>query len=238
MPHAHFSFFRRCIVSMMILCNLVACSGGSADGATSPAPSLPAMLTLIAGNTGGGSYVQDGSGTAARFTHAAAIATDKEGNHYVANNVADRDEVPGGASIRKVTPAGGVSTLTIRDGTGNAFAFSNIVGIVVDQSNHVVVSESRGIYRISAAGVVSKIAELAPAFLDATHTQVLGTMQPGPLAIDALGNIYAASSATSPFIHSSPYFSIRKITPGGMISDVSADMVGTLAGFTAEATGK
>ena len=61
----------------------------------------PYTFTTLAGNAGPGSA--DGTGSAARFNHPSGVAVDSAGNVYVADS--------GNHTIRKVTPAGVVTTL-------------------------------------------------------------------------------------------------------------------------------
>src|SRR5882724_5207669 len=61
----------------------------------------PYTFTTLAGNAGYGSA--DGTGSAARFNGASGVAVDSAGNVYVADS--------GNNEIRKMTPAGVVTTL-------------------------------------------------------------------------------------------------------------------------------
>src|SRR5260221_171577 len=69
----------------------------------SPAQSTyePYTFTTLAGSAGYGST--DGTGSGARFNYPAGVAVDSMGNVYVADSV--------NHTIRKVTPAGVVTTL-------------------------------------------------------------------------------------------------------------------------------
>ena len=77
----------------------------------------------------------DGTGSAARFSAPKGIATDAAGNLYVADS--------GNHVIRKVTPAGAVSTLAgsvaiegSADGAGVAARFTQPAGIAVERRRH------------------------------------------------------------------------------------------------------
>src|SRR5262245_48136469 len=79
----------------------------------------PYAFTTLAG---GGGYSTNAAGSAARFWHALSVAVDSAGNVYVAEWA--------NHSIRKVTPAGAVTTLAGRpgsfgsaNGTGSAARF-------------------------------------------------------------------------------------------------------------------
>src|SRR5581483_10829552 len=86
------------------------------------------VITTLAGSGTAGS--QDGTGTAASFNAPSGVAVDSNGTLYVAEQK--------GCNIRKVTPAGVVTTLagtgvcTHTDGTGTAAAFNMPGSLVVD----------------------------------------------------------------------------------------------------------
>src|SRR6266436_5591013 len=86
-----------CLATMLV--SLASCGGGGGGGggAGAPAPSL----ALFAGNMGGAGNV-DGAGAAARFNFPQGVATDSAGNIYVGDRA--------NHTIRKITPAGAVST--------------------------------------------------------------------------------------------------------------------------------
>jgi DNA-binding beta-propeller fold protein YncE len=86
------------------------------------------------------------------------LATDSAGNIYVA-------EV-GGPLIRKITPAGVVSTLAgssgfygSTDGTGAAVQFNQPFGVATDSTGNVYVADTYNdtIRKITPAGVVSTV---------------------------------------------------------------------------------
>ena len=82
----------------------------------------------------------DGTGVAAQFKNPNGVAVDAFGNVYVSDKTNRR--------IRKITPAGLVSTLAgtgdygYVDGAGNVAKFRNPNGIAVDASGNVYVSDA------------------------------------------------------------------------------------------------
>src|SRR5204862_836341 len=93
-------------------------------------------LAGLAGNLGG----DDGTGNAARFEYPRGVAVDSSGNVYVADYY--------NYTIRKITPAGAVTTLAglaqaygSDDGTGSAARFFFPDGVAVDNSGNVYVAE-------------------------------------------------------------------------------------------------
>jgi hypothetical protein len=95
-------------------------------------------LAGLAGITGS----TDGTGSAARFNYASAVATDSSGNVYVADSF--------NHTIRKITPAGVVTTLAglagitgSNDGTGSAARFYQPFGVATDSSGNVYVADTQ-----------------------------------------------------------------------------------------------
>ena len=99
----------------------------------------PYTFTTLAGAASIGSA--DGTGSAARFYGPAGVATDSSGNVYVADTF--------NHTIRKITPAGVVTTLAglagsygSADGTGSAARFYYPYGVATDASGNVYVADS------------------------------------------------------------------------------------------------
>ncbi|VXB37773.1 hypothetical protein [Massilia sp. 9I] len=102
----------------------------------------------------------DGLGTQARFMGPAAVVTDKAGNLYISDV----------ALIRKITPAGEVTTLAGRtsrnfdfvneiDGTGSAAVFSGNGPMTIDAAGNLYkLSQTGQLRKITPAGVASTVA--------------------------------------------------------------------------------
>ena len=105
-----------------------------AGGGTEEEVSTLAGLPLTAGSA-------DGTGTAAQFNGLNGVAVDSTGNVYVADTNND--------TIRKITPAGVVTTLGgvpgvagSADGIGSAARFNQPFGIAVDTNGNIYVADT------------------------------------------------------------------------------------------------
>lgn len=206
---------------------LAACGGGGDDGQTVGVSSL----SLFAGdaNTSGS---LDGKGSAARFNSANGVAIDSASNVYVADTA--------NHTIRKITPAGLVSTLAgtaglsgSTDATGAAARFNTPRGVATDIAGNVYVGDSGNstIRKITPAGVVTTLAGTAgiSGSTDAAGTAARFSLPDG-IATDSAGNVYVADSGNH---------TIREITAAGVVSTLagtagssgSIDAAGALARF-------
>ncbi|MEI6232740.1 MAG: PKD domain-containing protein [Planctomycetota bacterium] len=153
----------------------------------------------------------NGSGTSAYFYYPQGIATDTAGNFYVSDTA--------NHAIRKVTPAGVVSTLAglagtfgTLDGTGTNALFDYPQGLALDSTGNVFVADyyNHTIRKITPAGVVTTFAGTAGTLGSADGTGTAAKFNyPLGVAIDSLNNVYVADSGN---------YTIRKISPAGLVS--------------------
>ncbi|MGZ3872871.1 MAG: NHL repeat-containing protein [Mucilaginibacter sp.] len=168
------------------------------------------VVSTFAGN--GTIGYADGDATAAEFYGPHGLVADKAGNIYVAdfgNNV-----------IRKITPAGVVSTFVgngtagFVNGTGTSCEFNNPSGLAIDASENLYVADrgNNSIRKITPAGVVTTLAGVkSPGYVNDTGTAALFN-DPNGVAVDAAGNVYVADQGNS---------AIRKITSAGVVTTIA-----------------
>ena len=152
----------------------------------------------------------DGTGSAARFSGPSRLTVDTAGNVYVS----DVDDLgvncfcasPHFHLIRKITPAGVVTTLAgkpgefgLADGVGAAAKFYFPAGLATDSAGNVYVADSRNsaIRKITPAGVVSTVADTKN-----------GLSRPEGVALDAAGSMYITDTQNN---------LIRKLTGAGVV---------------------
>jgi NHL repeat len=200
--------------------------GGGDDGGTGTGESLD--LELVAGDIGGPGNVDD-TGAGARFNRPASVAVDRTGNVYIAD--------PINSTIRKVTPAGEVTTLAgavglygSQDGTGTAARFDSPAGVAVDGTGNVYVADTNNstIRKITADGVVTTLAGTAGMIGGADGMGAVARFHfPAGVAVDGTGTVYVADRANA---------TIRKIAAGNVTTLAgSAGQIGSADGTGAAA---
>jgi sugar lactone lactonase YvrE len=175
--------------------------------------SAAGVVTTLAGLAGSSSEV-DGVGSAARFMDPQNLAVDSSGNLYVADGMGD--------VIRRVTPAGAVTTIAgspgmagSADGTGAAAQFNDPTGIAVDTSGNVYVADNGNdtVRMITPSGVVTTLAGSPGMAGSADGTGAAATFNgPAGVGVDGSGNVYVADSNND---------TIRVVTPGGAVTTVA-----------------
>jgi len=176
------------------------------------------VVTTLAGLAGSPGST-DGTNSAARLFHPSSVATDRAGNIFVADT--------GNHTIRKVTPAGDVTTLAglagspgSADGTGPDARFQCPSGVAVDGAGAVYVADSYfdTIRKVAVDGTVTTLAG------DASDVDQFGYPNrgsrngtgsyarfnwPAGVAVDGTGNVYVSD------FHNGV---IRKVTSAGVVT--------------------
>jgi sugar lactone lactonase YvrE len=173
-------------------------------------------VTTLAG-LAGYSGSQNGLGSAARFNHPDGVAVDGAGNVYVGDYY--------NGTIRKVTPAGVVTTLGSNLGTP--------YGVALDTATNIYLADSEGctIRKVTRSGSVSTLVGRYGIYgsADGIGTNALFN-NPRGLAVDATTNIYVADTWNH---------TIRKVTPARVVMTIAgqvgspggSDGVGAVARF-------
>ena len=209
--------------------------------------------TTLAG-AAGQSGAADGVGAEARFNQPTGVAVDAAGNVYVADNA--------NHVIRKITPAGVVSTLAGQsgtpgstDGSSSAARFHNPLDLCVDATGNLYVTDGDyfpmggdplrtygTVRRITPDGTVSTIAGNpvvvydGQQYIPANNIALYGGPRlgrPDGIAIDSQGNIFVADSYLD---------AIFKINGNGKITAVTdakgeAVFLNNAAGLAIDAAG-
>jgi sugar lactone lactonase YvrE len=174
---------------------------------------------------------QDGTGQAAQLFQPVAIVLDPSGNLFVADY--------NGALIRKITPAGVVTTVAGQkphlghsDGPAAQATFCSPFGVVADAAGNLYVSDTANyvIRKITPAGAVSTLAGIpgTPGFANGPG-QSATFAYPQSIAIDAQGNLYVADTLNR---------QVRKVTPAGDVSTFASSITFLqLAGIAVDAAG-
>lgn len=196
-------------------------------------PVEPSTIWRIAGSTFYCPAATDPCGdgptaTSARFREVSDVAVDGAGNVYVADAESHK--------VRKVTPAGAISTVagtgvpcaaptgSCGDGPNAAAAQLNFPrGVAVDTSGNLYIADTVNskIRKVTPAGAISTVAGNGVACGTSTGpcgdgpTATAAQLKfPTGITVDGAGNVYIADTVNQ---------KIRKVTPAGAISTVAGN---------------
>ncbi len=170
-------------------------------------------VSTLAGNAGiQGSA--DGTGSAALFNQPGGIAVDGAGNVYVSDT--------NNGTIRKVTPAGVVTTLAgavgqngFADGAGGSAKFNFPAGLAADAAGNIYVADldNSVIRKVTQGGSVSTLAG-NPGVSGSVDGQGGAAMfnHPSSVSLDGAGNVFVADTSNQ---------TVRMISPGGSVTTVA-----------------
>ncbi len=175
------------------------------------------VVSTLAGSAGS-SGMTNATGSSARFSAAMnKIRTDSSNNIYLADS--------SNHNIRKITPAGVVSTLAgmsgsygTNDGTGGSAGFNYPVGVHVDSSGNIFIADQNNhtIRKSTSVGAVTTVSGIAgQSGAENTGASSARFNTPTGITVSSNGSVYVSEWVNN---------TIRKITPGGTVS--------TLAGTT------
>lgn len=173
----------------------------------------------------------NGAGAAARFNEPFGVAVDEAGNVYVAD--------ASNNAIRKITPAGVVSTLAgggaagSGDGTGTAARLDEPRGVAIDVNGTLYVADydNHLVRQITAAGVVTTLAGQADVAGNADGVGTAASFRgPNGIAVDSAGVVYVADTGNR---------SIRRISAGGVVTTLTPSQgLDTPRGVAVDGTGR
>jgi sugar lactone lactonase YvrE len=194
------------------------------------------VVTTLAGSAGTNGMA-DGTGSNARFNFPQGLAVDTLGNLYVADTW--------NHAIRKVTPAGVVTTLAgvpglygnidgTSLGTGtNAARFYCPSGLTVDTAGNVYVADTRNhtVRKVTSSGAVSTLAGMPGVWGSADGTNSGSRFnQPQDIAVDFNGNLYVLDSGNHTVRMVAPVGTNWVVTTIAGVPGVSGSADGTDSG--------
>ncbi|HTD98009.1 MAG TPA: gliding motility-associated C-terminal domain-containing protein [Mucilaginibacter sp.] len=190
----------------------VADGGNNAIRMISPA----GVVSTFAGSATGAAGFTDATGTSALFKYPIALAIDASGNLFVSDYLNN--------AIRKITPAGAVSTFYSTAGPFGPW------GICFDGAGNLIVATytASQIIKITPAGVATVIAGTngVRGYVNGPGTSAQFNF-PNDVMVDASGNVLVADRMNN---------AIRKIAPDGTVSTFAGSSVSGNLGSLADGT--
>jgi trimeric autotransporter adhesin len=182
------------------------------------------IITTVAGNGTHGSSGDGGRATSAQLAQPYSVVMDSTGNLYIA----DMDN----SCIRKVTPAGMVSTVAGNgtsgySGDGEQAIWAQLArprGVAVDSAGNLFIADTDNsrIRKISPAGIITTVAgkeheefegfSLMRDMGDGGKATSALLTRPCGVAVDSMGNLFIADNYNN---------RIRKVSPAGIITTVA-----------------
>ena len=182
------------------------------------------IISTVAGNGLPGSSGDGGPAVNASLSSMLGLALDNAGNLYIAD--------AGNRRVRKVTPAGIISTIagtgvqgSSGDGGPATSAQLNTPASVLFSAGNLYISDSSNqrIRRVSSDGTITTIAGNGVTGFSGDGGPATGAALAFPLgmAMDSVGNLYFADGNNN---------RVRRISPAGVITTVAGNGVGHFAG--------
>jgi RHS repeat-associated protein len=195
------------------------------------------VVSTLAGS--GTASSVDGTGTGATFNQPFSVVTDVSGNVYVTDRV--------GARIRKVTPAGLVSTLAgngtagYQDGATVATTqFNGPTGLAIDKAGNLYVTDEANnrIRKVTSAGVVTTLSGTGAQGSNNGVGTASTFYLPFAIAADAGGLVYVGDFTTNLIrkIVATPY-TVNPAFPAGLsLNNATGAISGTPTAAAAQTT--
>jgi trimeric autotransporter adhesin len=182
-------------------------------------------VTIIAGSNRSGFSGDGGPATSARLNEPHGLALDASGNLLIADR--------GNHRIRKVTPAGIISTVAGAgtpgysgdDGPATSAQLNFPWGIAIDASGNLLIADygNHRIRRVTPGGVITTVAGNGNLGFSGDQGPATSAQLRGPrgVALDGSGNLLIADSENH---------RIRRVTPAGAITTVAGNGTASLFG--------
>jgi hypothetical protein len=180
------------------------------------------IITPVAGNYAlGAGYSGDGGpATSAQLRYPWSVAVDGTGNLYISD--------AGNNVVRKVTPAGIISTVAGNYARGSGYSgdggpatsaqINFPYGIAVDGSGDLYIADTFNnvVREVNQSGIITTVAGNGTKSLtiESGPATSVALDEPAGVAVDGAGNFYIADSNK---------MVIEKVTPGGMLTTVAGD---------------
>ena len=206
-------------VNTLVANTSIASLNSKNSGGIIPAVNYGEVTNFAGSGTSGSS---NGIGNAASFSFPSSVATDANGNVYVADTY--------NSTIRKIDPSGTVTTIAGNgsagslNGNGTAASFNNPSGLAIDLNGNIYVADAGNnlIRKIDPNGNVTTLAGNGLAdYVDGFATSA-SFNSPVGIAVDAAGNIYVADAYNN---------RIRKINQAGQVSTYAGSGYYTPTGY-------
>ncbi len=208
----------------LFTCALALTLSGCAAGLW-PFTGGPSVQTFVSGGKG----FADGPASQARFYWPEALALGADGTLYVCDT--------GNSAIRKVTPAGEVSTVAgdadgYAEGKGAQARFSRPTGITVGPNGVLYVADTGNhrIRTIAPDGTVSTLAGSIAGKADGTAGEAR-FLRPSALVATAEGRVYVADAGNNLIRLVEPDGTVKTVAGGGDGGDDAMDGQGSSARF-------
>ena len=175
-------------------------------------------ISTVAGTGRGGFSGDGGPATSAQIFAPEGVAVDTAGNIYIADTDNHR--------IRKVTPAGTITTVAGNGtkgfsgdgGPATGASLNDPTRVTVDAQGNLYIADEQNnrVRKVTAAGVISTLAGTGIGGYSGDGGPATSAMlfTPYDVAVDAAGNVYIADSQNN---------RIREVTPDGKINTVAGN---------------
>lgn len=195
------------------------------------------VIATVAGNGSAGFSGDNGPATSARLDHPQALAVDRAGNLYVADDFNNRvrrvDAVTGIiATVAGTGPVGeGAGGFSGDNGPATSARLSGPSGVVIDAANNLYIADhyNNRVRKVDPTGIITTVAGNGTAGFSGDNGPATSAQLhiPHQLAVDAMGNLYIADALN---------YRVRKVDSLGTITTVAGSGTAAFSGDGGPAT--